>query len=132
MKCCPQLEVYVEHRLNKFLELLLKYMHDIVGKHSDADVLRNCAFTYRYFINNELSIQTTAAVAFRQLIDELVSSFHSLITDGTQSICQGGGGQGAVQFVRRSNRTITRRCRHDSVDKIDFLFTCIFHHLIVV
>ena len=78
-----QLEVYVEHRLNKFLELLLKYMHDIVGKHSDADVLRNCAFTYRYFINNELSIQTTAAVAFRQLIDELVSSFHSLITDGT-------------------------------------------------
>jgi hypothetical protein len=79
-----QLEVYVEHRLNKFLELLLKYMHDIVGKHSDADVLRNCAFTYRYFINNELSIQTTAAVAFRQLIDELVSSFHSLITDGRQ------------------------------------------------
>ena len=94
MKCCPQLDVYVEHRLNKFLELLLKYMHDIVGKHSDADVLRNCAFTYRYFINNELSIQTTAAVAFRQLIDELVSSFHSLITDGTQSICQGGGGRG--------------------------------------
>lgn len=74
--------MYVEHRLNKFLELFLKYMHEIVMKHSDSDVLRNCAFTYRYFINNELSIQTTAAVAFRQLIDVIVSSFHSNITDG--------------------------------------------------
>ena len=54
--------MYVEHRLNKFLELLLKYMHDIVTKHSDADVLRNCAFTYRYFINNELVSQSEHSI----------------------------------------------------------------------
>ena len=78
-------------------------MHDIVMKHSDADVLRNCAFTFRYFINNELSIQTTAAVAFRQLIDELVSSFHSSVSDGMFG-CKGGGGGGARKGVWRNLR----------------------------
>ncbi|XP_078392396.1 cohesin subunit SA-1-like [Cetorhinus maximus] len=73
------LDVYCSRRLEKYLDLLLKQIRDIVEKHTEMDVLEACSRAYYTLCNEDYTIRNRVDIARSQIVDTLVEIFtHSV------------------------------------------------------
>ncbi|KAK7091059.1 hypothetical protein V1264_010775 [Littorina saxatilis] len=75
------LDIYTASRQEKNLEALLKYLHEIVEKHTDAEVLEACSKCFECLCCEEYAIAGKCDVARKTLIDSLVVKFHEAVQD---------------------------------------------------
>ncbi|XP_067879961.1 cohesin subunit SA-1-like isoform X2 [Heterodontus francisci] len=73
------LDIYCSRRLEKYLDLLLKQIRDIVEKHTEMDVLEACSRAYYTLCNEDYTIHNRVDIARSQIVDTLVAVFtHSV------------------------------------------------------
>ncbi|XP_060710505.1 cohesin subunit SA-1-like [Hemiscyllium ocellatum] len=73
------LDVYCSRRLEKYLDLLLKQIREIIEKHTEMDVLEACSRAYYTLCNEEYTIRNRVDIARSQIVDTLVEIFtHSV------------------------------------------------------
>ncbi|KAL3847142.1 hypothetical protein ACJMK2_018071 [Sinanodonta woodiana] len=75
------LEMYTAGRQEKNLEALLRYLHEIVEKHTDSEVLEACSRCYESLCSEEYAISGKCDVARKTLIDSLVVKFRESLQD---------------------------------------------------
>lgn len=75
------LDIYTSSRQEKNLEALLRYLHEIVEKHTDAEVLEACSKSFECLCSEEYAIAGKCDVARKTLIDNLVVKFHESVQD---------------------------------------------------
>ncbi|XP_076435529.1 cohesin subunit SA-2-like [Babylonia areolata] len=75
------LDIYTSCRQEKNLEALLQYLHEIVEKHTDADVLEACSKCFESLCCEEYAIAGRCDVARKTLIDTLVVKFHESVQE---------------------------------------------------
>ncbi|XP_074657928.1 cohesin subunit SA-2-like isoform X2 [Tubulanus polymorphus] len=75
------LEIYTTSRLEKHLELLLKYIQEIVDKHTSTEVLEACSKCYEAFCNQEFAIAGKCIVTRSTLIDGLIEKYREAYQD---------------------------------------------------
>ncbi|GCB78883.1 hypothetical protein scyTo_0019468, partial [Scyliorhinus torazame] len=69
------LDIYCSRRLEKYLDLLLKQIRDIVEKHTEKDVLEACSRAYYTLCNEDYTIRNRVDIARSQIVDTLVEIF---------------------------------------------------------
>ncbi|XP_051900460.1 cohesin subunit SA-2-like isoform X2 [Pristis pectinata] len=69
------LDVYSTKRQEKYLDLLLKQIRDIVEKHTEVEVLEACSRAYYTLCNEDYTIRNRVDIARSQIIDTLVGIF---------------------------------------------------------
>ncbi|XP_032870593.1 cohesin subunit SA-2-like isoform X1 [Amblyraja radiata] len=69
------LDIYSSKRQEKYLDLLLKQIRDIVEKHTGMEVLEACSRAYYILCNEEYTIRSRVDIARSQIIDTLVGIF---------------------------------------------------------
>lgn len=75
------LEIYTSGRQEKNLEGLLRYLHEIVEKHTDQEVLEACSKCFECLCSEEYAISGKCDVAKKTLIDGLVVKFKEAMMD---------------------------------------------------
>nr|KAG5693533.1 hypothetical protein BaRGS_019859 [Batillaria attramentaria] len=75
------LDIYTSSRQEKNLEALLRYLHEIVEKHTDAEVLEACSKCFESLCSEEYAIAGKCDVARKTLIDTLVVKFHESVQE---------------------------------------------------
>ncbi|XP_069502525.1 cohesin subunit SA-3 [Ambystoma mexicanum] len=80
-----ELEIYCTSRLEKYLELLLKQIQEIVEKHTDNEVLEASARALYILCNEELAIYNRVNIALSQLLDRLVDKFQQEVEEIMQT-----------------------------------------------
>ncbi|XP_069072021.1 cohesin subunit SA-2-like [Pleurodeles waltl] len=80
-----ELEIYCTSRLEKYLDLLLKQIQEIVEKHTDQEVLEAAARALYVLGNEELAIYNRVNIAVSQLIDRLVDRFQQEVEEIMQA-----------------------------------------------
>lgn len=80
-----ELEIYCTSRLEKYLDLLLKQIQEIVEKHTDQEVLEASARALYVLGNEELAIYNRVNIALSQLIDRLVDKFQQEVEEIMQA-----------------------------------------------
>ncbi|XP_043933207.1 cohesin subunit SA-3 [Protopterus annectens] len=81
------LDVYCTGRLEKYLDLLLKQICDIVEKHTELDVLDACARAFYILCNEEYTFYNRANVARSQLVDLFVDKLSQDVEELLQGWC---------------------------------------------
>ncbi|XP_072908145.1 cohesin subunit SA-1-like isoform X1 [Hemitrygon akajei] len=69
------LDIYSSKRQEKYLDLLLKQIRDIVQKHTEMEVLEACSRAYYTLCNEDYTIRNRVDIARSQIIDTLVGIF---------------------------------------------------------
>ncbi|XP_069775856.1 cohesin subunit SA-2-like isoform X2 [Narcine bancroftii] len=75
------LDVYCSKRQEKYLDLLLKQIRDIVEKHTEMEVLEACSRAYYMLCNEDYTIHNRVDIARSQIIDTLVGIFTDSVED---------------------------------------------------
>lgn len=75
------LDIYTASRQEKNLEALLRYLHEIVEKHTDSEVLEAASKCYECLCSEEYAIGGKCDVAKKTLVDNLVSKFKESMQD---------------------------------------------------
>ncbi|XP_053403143.1 cohesin subunit SA-1-like [Mercenaria mercenaria] len=75
------LEIYTSSRQEKNLESLLRYLHEIVEKHTDQEVLEACSKCFECLCDEAYAISGKCDVARKTLIDSLVVKFKEAMQD---------------------------------------------------
>ncbi|OWF51899.1 cohesin subunit SA-2-like isoform X2 [Mizuhopecten yessoensis] len=75
------LEIYTASRQEKNLELTLRYLHEVVEKHTDTEVLEASSKCYECLCNEDYAIAGKCDVARKTLIDSLVAKFKEAMQD---------------------------------------------------
>lgn len=75
------LDIYTSSRQEKNLEALLRYLHEIVEKHTDAEVLEACSKCFESLCSEEYAIAGKCDVARKTLIDSLVVKFREAVQE---------------------------------------------------
>ncbi|CAI9736491.1 cohesin subunit SA-1 isoform X1 [Octopus vulgaris] len=75
------LDIYTSSRQEKNLEALLRYLHEIVEKHTDSEVLEAASKCYECLCSEEYAIGGKCDVAKKTLVDNLVSKFKESMQD---------------------------------------------------
>ncbi|XP_064615065.1 cohesin subunit SA-2-like [Liolophura sinensis] len=75
------LEIYTTSRQEKSLEALLRYLHEIVEKHTDMEVLEACSKVFESLCSDEFAIAGKCDVARSTLIDSLAVKFKEAMQD---------------------------------------------------
>ncbi|XP_060595340.1 cohesin subunit SA-1-like isoform X2 [Ruditapes philippinarum] len=75
------LEIYTSSRQEKNLESLLRYLHEIVEKHTDQEVLESCSKCFECLCDEAYAISGKCDVARKTLIDSLVVKFKEAMQD---------------------------------------------------
>ncbi|XP_041354006.1 cohesin subunit SA-1-like isoform X2 [Gigantopelta aegis] len=82
------LDIYTASRQEKNLESLLRYLHEIVEKHTDTEVLEACSKCFECLCSEEYAIAGKCDVARKTLIDSLVvkhrEAMQDFFTEGEQ------------------------------------------------
>ncbi|XP_076097858.1 cohesin subunit SA-2-like isoform X2 [Mytilus galloprovincialis] len=76
-----ELDIYTASRQEKNLEALLRYLHEVVEKHTDTEVLEACSKCYECLCCEEYAIAGKCDVARKTLIDSLVVKFKEAMQD---------------------------------------------------
>ncbi|XP_078284314.1 cohesin subunit SA-1 [Rhinoraja longicauda] len=69
------LDIYSSKRQEKYLDLLLKQIRDVVEKHTGMEVLEACSRAYYTLCNEDYTIRNRVDIARSQIIDTLVGIF---------------------------------------------------------
>ncbi|XP_059146359.1 cohesin subunit SA-1-like isoform X2 [Physella acuta] len=75
------LDIYTSGRQEKNLELLLRYINDIVEKHTGSEVLEACSKCLECLCNEEFAIAGKSEVSKKTLIDALVIKLKQAVQD---------------------------------------------------
>lgn len=75
------LDIYTASRQEKNLESLLRYIQEVVEKHTDMEVLEACSMCYECLCSEEFAIAGKCDVARKTLIDSLVVKFREAMHD---------------------------------------------------
>ncbi|KAL4220722.1 Cohesin subunit SA-2 [Mactra antiquata] len=75
------LEIYTSSRQEKNLEGLLRYLHEIVEKHTDQEVLESCSKCFECLCDEAYAISGKCDVARKTLVDSLVVKFKEAMQD---------------------------------------------------
>ncbi|XP_065924838.1 cohesin subunit SA-1 isoform X1 [Magallana gigas] len=75
------LDIYTTSRQEKNLELLLRYLHEIMEKHTDSEVLEAASKCYESLCSEEFAIAGKCDVARKTLIDSLIAKFKESMHD---------------------------------------------------
>ncbi|XP_052214972.1 cohesin subunit SA-1-like isoform X2 [Dreissena polymorpha] len=75
------LEIYTSSRQEKSLEGLLRYLHEIVEKHTDQEVLESCSKCFETLCDETYAIAGRCDVARNTLIDSLGVKFKEAMQD---------------------------------------------------
>ncbi|CAL1527874.1 unnamed protein product [Lymnaea stagnalis] len=75
------LDIYTSGRQEKNLELLLRYINDIVEKHTGNEVLEACSKCLECLCNEEFAIAGKSEVSKKTLIDSLVIKLKTAVQD---------------------------------------------------
>ncbi|CAG5123705.1 unnamed protein product, partial [Candidula unifasciata] len=75
------LDIYTSGRQEKNLELLLRYINDIVEKHTGSEVLEACSKCLECLCNEEFAIASKCEVSKKTLIDALVIKLKQAVQD---------------------------------------------------
>uniref|UniRef100_A0A2C9KAA6 SCD domain-containing protein n=1 Tax=Biomphalaria glabrata TaxID=6526 RepID=A0A2C9KAA6_BIOGL len=75
------LDIYTSGRQEKNLELLLRYINDIVEKHTGSEVLEACSKCMECLCNEEFAIAGKSEVSKKTLIDSLVIKLKQAVQD---------------------------------------------------
>eukprot|EP00918_Siedleckia_nematoides_P083545 GHVU01183142.1.p1 GENE.GHVU01183142.1~~GHVU01183142.1.p1 ORF type:complete len:1040 (+),score=187.25 GHVU01183142.1:368-3121(+) len=75
------LEIYTTSRQEKNLDTLLRFITDIVDKHTDSEVLENCSKVLEYLTNDDYTIAGKCNVSKSTLVDSLVQKFKEAFQD---------------------------------------------------
>ncbi|XP_025079886.1 cohesin subunit SA-1-like isoform X2 [Pomacea canaliculata] len=75
------LDIYTSSRQEKNLEALLRYLHEIVEKHTDGEVLESCSRCFENLCSEEYAIAGKCDVARKTLIDSLVVKFRDSVQE---------------------------------------------------
>ncbi|KAK6195975.1 hypothetical protein SNE40_001290 [Patella caerulea] len=76
-----ELEIYTSSRQEKHLDSLLRYLHEIVEKHTDTEVLEAATKCFEALCNEEYAIAGKCDVARKTLIDSLVVKYRDAMQD---------------------------------------------------
>ncbi|XP_052800827.1 cohesin subunit SA-2-like isoform X2 [Mya arenaria] len=75
------LEIYTSSRQEKNLEALLRYLHEIVEKHTDQEVLEMCSRCFESLCDDSFAIAGKCDVARKTLVDSLAVKFKEAMQD---------------------------------------------------
>ncbi|KAK3094501.1 hypothetical protein FSP39_002578 [Pinctada imbricata] len=75
------LDIYTASRQEKNLDLLLRYLHEVVEKHTDSEVLETASKCYECLCSEEFAIAGKCDVGRKTLIDSLVVKYREAMQD---------------------------------------------------
>ena len=81
-----EMEIYTTSRQEKSLEALLRLMQNVVERHTETEVLENCAKTLEILCTEETAIYSRCDVIRSTLIDRLVNKLREILDDYTTLI----------------------------------------------
>lgn len=76
---------YVEHRLQKQLEDLMQALRDILLKHSDQEILNNCATTLKCLLDADLPQKMSLEIIRNEIIEEVIVNLRQSLQNGIPS-----------------------------------------------
>lgn len=76
-----ELEIYTTSRQEKNLESLLRFMQNVVERHSETEVLENCAKTLEVLCTEEHAIYSRCDVIRSTMIDRLVNKLREVLDE---------------------------------------------------
>uniref|UniRef100_A0A8C4SNF4 Cohesin subunit SA n=1 Tax=Erpetoichthys calabaricus TaxID=27687 RepID=A0A8C4SNF4_ERPCA len=98
-------DVYRNSHLEKYMDMLLKQMTDVVEQHTHPAVLEACAKTYSVLCSEEVAVHVLANISKDQLIDQWTKRLHLLLED---FFCEGEGQSASKEVNHQLLSTLKR------------------------